>query len=229
MTDELEKLKPPTGYAPAPLKSAGFDDRLLMVGGTNPLGEPFLKVSWGWDLRTFRNGNPDALRYPGPFLSRWILEQWMPPEIFGKPEDWEKARYLKTGDGKTIDSLGPYPRQGMYGMVMPIIAGGVHGTKAGDYMPCDDALMECIEINMPMLRGNIPNAYKSPESYAALQEQMAAEEQSRFDEVDEWAHGYYDEIRSREEQINRNPDFSFSKHLVASRNLWTPDGEIPIQ
>lgn len=223
MEEELKNIRKPTGYVEAPAKSPWFDTSLRLIGGSNPLGQPMLKVSWGWDCRVFRNENPEALAYPGPFLERWILEKWLPPEFFGTKQEWSRHRYIKSGDGKKIDCLGEFPRQGRYGMVMPLIAAGLHGTKAGDYLPCSNDVLQFIEMNVDQILNNTAKAYTSAEGYRNLQEQMANEEAKRWEEAELEADIFADEVNKRADHINRNPAFSFP-----SKSLWTPDGEITL-
>ena len=220
MEEIVPNIQKPKGYCEPPAKPTFFDTNLRSIGGDNPLGEPFLRVVWGWDARVFRNGNPDALAYPGPFLERWILEKWLKPEFFGSPEEWEKHRYFRSADFKQIDCLGPFPRQGRYGMVMPLIAAGIQGTTEGDYIPCGEAVLTMVEMMLPSIQFNTPNAYQSAENYRQLQEQMADEEAKRWEEAELQADIFGDEIKRKADFINRNPAFS-----LPPKTLWTPEGE----
>ncbi|HYA89412.1 MAG TPA: hypothetical protein VEF54_01170, partial [archaeon] len=46
-------------------------------------------------------------------LDRWHIERWMPPEIYGSPEDWY-AQTIEIEDGVRNPALGPYPARGEY-------------------------------------------------------------------------------------------------------------------
>lgn len=224
MEDVLSNIRKPTRYEPAPAKPAFFDTSLRHIGGDNPLGEPFLRVSWGWDAKVFRNENPNALAYPGMFLNRWILEKWLPPEFFGTPEEWEKSRYFMSADGKKIDSLGPYPRQGRYGYVHAFYAAGIDGTKLGDYIELGEAVLTFVEIMLPSIQFT-QTPERSAENYFALQEQMANEEARLWEEAEQYADILADELKGhRGDHEDRNAVHS----LPSANKLWTPDGEIPL-
>jgi hypothetical protein len=221
MEDVVKNIQKPRGYCEPPAKPTFFDASLRMIGGDNPLGQSYLRVVWGWDARLFRNEDPNALAYPGPFLDRWILEKWLPAEFFGTPEEWEKCRYFQSADGKRIDSLGPYPRQGRYGMVMPLVAAGLSGTTEGDFIPLGEEVLTFVEILLPTIRFQTPDAYQSAENYRKLQEQMADEESKRWEEAEQYADILGDELKGhRGDHEDRNPAFS-----LPGKSLWTPEGE----
>jgi len=52
---------------------------LTAAGGKNRFDEPNFRISWGMEA---------------PYNNRWILERWLPPEVFGTPENWN-ARETK--------------------------------------------------------------------------------------------------------------------------------------
>lgn len=209
-------------YVPSPAKPEGFDRQLLLISGRNPFGEPNLRVEWGWDLRAFRNDNPEALKYPGPGLERWILEQWRPPEFFGSRKAWETHRYFYA-DGKKIDSLGEFPSRGMYTLTQILCAAGLHGTKPGDYIPLSQDVLDYIAQMQDEFNSRTLNVYSSAKLYAKLQAEMAREEELAQLETDREAEEFGDYISAHQEQINRNPVFS-----IPTKSLWTPDGEITI-
>lgn len=210
--EELPNLEKVRGRVEAPAKPAGFDLSLLLIGGRNPYGEPNLKVSWGWDLRTTRYGKTDALKYPGPFLDRWILERWMPPSFFGSLKQWETHRYHRAPDGTKVDLLGDFPRRGQYGMVMPIMA------PFGEFIPLDGQVLEAIDRMQKESDLRVMNVYSDAKRMAQLQERNAVEEaeMERQREQAAEAHGEY--VRAHEFEINQNKEFSLP-------SLWTPQGE----
>jgi hypothetical protein len=210
--DELPKLGKVRGRTEAPHKPDYFDTSLLLIGGKNPLGEPNLKVSWGWDLRMFRGGNPEALKYPGPFLDRWILEKWLPPEFFGSERHWEECRYQKRLGQQGRDLLGEYPRKGAYGMVMPLT------TQTGEFIPLDNQVLEFIDWMQAEFKARTLNVYSDAKRYAKLQEQMAREEMEMETQAQEQSQEREEYVRSHEFELNQERKYSLP-------TLWTPDGE----
>ena len=213
---ELLKQKPTT-YQPAPAKPDFFDQNLRNIGGINPYGEPNLKVTWGWDLRAFRNGDPQALKYPGPFLNRFILEKWLPVSFFDTPESWEVSRYVATADGKKIDLLGEFPARGQYGMVMPLT------TSDGGFIPCTSAVLSFIDGMRQEFETRTLNVYSNANLYAQLQQQMETEQARLDEEASAEADELGDYYQTRDEYINRNPVYS-----LPGKSLWTPDGEVTL-
>jgi hypothetical protein len=220
MIDELPQLEKVRGRSEAPAKPPFFDQSLLLIGGKTPLGEPLYKVSWGWDLFCFRNGNPSALRYPGPFLNRWIWEKWMPPSFFGSKKQWEEHRWARTTDGKWLDSLGEFPRQGMYGMKMPLV------TKDGGFIPLGSSVLEFIDMIHQHDLSQGYNVYSDAKLYARLQEQMAEEEARMLAEAEKEAEDHGDYVRAHEGEINASE--SAVQFFRPAASLWTPGGEVEI-
>lgn len=215
MLNELPQLEKVRGRQPTPAKPDFFDTSLLMIGGKTPVGEPLYKVGWGWDLTCFRNGNPSALKYPGPFLNRWILEKWLPPEFFGSKKQWETHRWSWTADGKSLDVLGEFPSKGMYGMKMPLV------TPDGGFIPLGSSVLEFIDMIHRQDYSQGWNVYSSAKLYARLQEQMAEEEVRMEARLDEEVEEFTDYVRQREDEINKNRVQFFRP----GQSLWTPNGE----
>jgi hypothetical protein len=46
-------------------------------------------------------------------LDRWHVERWVPPEVYGSPEEWYR-RTMEVQDGIRFPGLGPYPSRGEY-------------------------------------------------------------------------------------------------------------------
>lgn len=217
MLPELPQLERVRGKQPAPAKPPYFDQSLLLIGGKTPTGEAMLKVGWGWDLTIYRNGDASALKYPGPFLNRWILEKWLPPEFFGAPRDWNERRYTRSAEGKTVDLLGEYPRKGMYGMVMPLT------DSQGGFIPLGSEVLTFIDAMMTEFSSRTWNVYSDTKLYARLQEQMAEEEFRLLAEAEVEAEAHGDYVRAHEGDINASENRVQFFRPAAS--LWTPNGE----
>lgn len=114
-------------------------DRLKSVGGSNRFGDLNYRVTWGWNLLDLIGGKWEdrdsdgklirevhALRrvpkYP-LYLNRWIIEQWIPPERYGSPDQWLRQT-KEWGEEGNIPQLGPYPERGRYQMVCVLDVGG---------------------------------------------------------------------------------------------------------
>lgn len=101
---------------------------LRIAGGTNRFGEPNYRAVWGWSRLTWIGGKWADRDTAGnvirevvqlrqvpkyaPF-DRWHIERWVPPEVYGTPEQWY-ARTLEIEAGRSIPALGPYPHRGEY-------------------------------------------------------------------------------------------------------------------
>ncbi len=214
MDEDLPKLKKVRGRTEAPTKPDFFDDALIRIGGKNPFGETMLRVDWGWDCRTFRKGDPEALAYPGPFLDRWILQRWYAPEFFGSKRHWEEFRYMKVTGGAPVDLLGEFPSRGRYGMVMPLT------TADGDFIPLGSAVLQFIDRMQSEFHARPLNVYSDAKLYARLQKQMD-EEQRQLDAEDNQEAAEAADYLGRQLDLNRNPIFL----LPTGNSIWTPEGE----
>lgn len=94
---------------------ANVQERLTRAGGLNRFNEPNYRAVWGWNRLTLIGGeweedNSDGKpaqyamrRVPKyPQLNRWIIEKWVPAEMYGPPLNWVERE------------LGPYPYRGEY-------------------------------------------------------------------------------------------------------------------
>ncbi len=174
MSEELPQLRKVRGRTEAPARPDFFDTSLRLIGGNNPLGEPNLRVDWGWDCRTFRNDNPEALAYPGPYLDRWILQKWIEPSFFGSKRHWNEHRYQRRGDGNRIDLLGEFPSRGRYGMVMPLT------DPQGGFIPLSSDVLLFIDQMWSQFQARTLNVYSDAKLYARLQEQMELEHKRKM-------------------------------------------------
>ena len=104
--------------------------RLARAGGYNRFGEPNYRVIWGWNRLTPIGGRWEDRDSEGrliresvelrmepkyPQLNRWLIEKWVPPEVYGSPAKWE----LDTTE-EGIPALGPYPSRGEYELSFPL-------------------------------------------------------------------------------------------------------------
>lgn len=99
--------------------------RLKQAGGVNLYGLPSYRVVWGQNRLSWIGGDWDQYDDHGNFVGqkyllqqcpkyictdvdghitfdRWILEKWVPPEIYGSPRFWNYRE------------LGPFPAEGEY-------------------------------------------------------------------------------------------------------------------
>lgn len=107
-----------------------------MLGGYNRFAAPNYRLVWGMDARTFRNGNPSAMKYMNPRDSGlgwacFVLERFAEVGFYNKVE-WETERFGpdEAGTDKRIDYLGPYPNRGCYISIAMLIDDG--GDDSGD-------------------------------------------------------------------------------------------------
>lgn len=204
-------------YVPAPLKPFGFDQSVLLMAGMIE-GQPRLKVGWSHDLRTFRNDDHNALKYPGHEC--WIIEGFMPPSLFGTSREWSRCRYNYGADGKKIDAIGPYPGNGMYGFRTAIM------TPVGEYIALDSDVLLWMQMNVESLINVVPDAYKSATAFKELQEKSAADEEKMWATMDEETSDLDDYVAKNQDRINRNPEFSLPS--IVKPTLWTPEGEVSL-
>lgn len=202
-------------YAPAPSKPDFFDRSLELMVGKNLYGDPLLKVGWSFDLRIFRNGNPEAIKYPG--WACWVLEKYVPPEFFEPKWDWENRRYRRV-DGKKIDALGEFPNgrtAANYIMATPL------ASMDGTPIELGSDVLLWIDMNRDSLLHRVPSAYETLAAYSNLQDAMAKEEEKMWAQADEEAEILGDYVSTHEDEINNNPVQFFRP----GRTIWTPNGE----
>lgn len=89
--------------------------------GNNPHGQPLYRVvradsRMQWSVGEFRP------KYP-KYKTFWIIETWCHPDKYGSESEWEESGVL-----------GPYPRQGDYEFVLPLLdAHGEMIAEPGDH------------------------------------------------------------------------------------------------
>lgn len=183
--------------------------------GKNLYGDPLLKVGWSFDLRMFRNGNPEAIKYPG--WACWILEKYVPPEFFEPKWDWENRRYRRV-NGKKIDALGEFPNgrtPANYIMATPL------ANPDGTPIELGSDVLLWIDMHRDSLLHRVPSAYETLAAYSELQDNMAREEEKMWEQADEEAEILGDYVSTHEDEINKNPVQFFRP----GRTIWTPEGE----
>jgi hypothetical protein len=102
--------------------------RVTSAGGFNRLGEPNFRVVWGGSRLTLiggrwtdRDTHGNVIRERVELrevpkylpLDRWHVERWLPPEVYGSPEEWYRQT-VDVEDGIRCAALGPYPSRGEY-------------------------------------------------------------------------------------------------------------------
>lgn len=209
--------------SPAPSKPDFFDKSLTLMAGTNLYGDPLLKVGWSHDLRMFRNGNSEAIKYPG--WACWVLEKYVPPSFFEPKWDWENRRYRRV-DGKKIDMLGEFPNgrtSANYIMATPL------ANPDGTPVTLGSDVLLWIDINKDSLLHRVPSAYESLAAYSDLQDAMLKEEEKMWAEMENETADWDDYVSVHQDEINRNPQFTFPTGIVKpNSSLWTPDGEVSL-
>jgi hypothetical protein len=202
-------------YVPAPYKPEWFDGALARIFGYNRLGQPKMIVEWGCNARTFRNGNPHAVKYPNPAkpsvgIDRWILAEWQPPEFFGTPEKWEEVRYYFDDQNRKIDLMGEYPSRGMYTMVMPIC------TKEGDYMPLSVHVTSWCESVLKDMHQTTWNEHTALTRLRQQEERIAREMKTDEEAIDHQVDELTDHFNTHGSRIEVVGTREYSKNLLAT-------------
>lgn len=143
--------------------------RVALAGGFNRLGEPNFRVVWGGTRLTLIGGrwtDRDAqgnmirerveLREVPKYLplNRWHVERWVPPEVYGSPENWYR-RTVEVEDGVRIPALGPYPSRGEYEHCFTLQDAG------GDFIPLTPSACDWVVRAVEWARRQTRNATRS--------------------------------------------------------------------
>lgn len=199
-------------------------EALLVRGGTNPYGEPMYRLVRCEGRKRFSTGkwhewapgtplnmrNVDMNRpwrsyvgtkavpmYPGEH--GWVLEKWMSPAYFGRPEMWERPRELggtlRLIDGKLVAASGGYPHYGDYlgtNYIFPSckndLAGKVildHNDKPviNPFGPPSEALLMNAIGRMEHFRDGLPTNFRARMDEETKAAQFEAEQEERhFDQ-----------------------------------------------
>lgn len=105
-------------------------------------------------------------------IPRYFVEYYKPPETYGSPEAWEMARWEKGEDGKTIDLMGEFPKEGSYEtwfMVETAIEENGEVVKTV-FRELDDIVLELIKTKIEEAKKFTP-----AEQHAALRKEVDEE------------------------------------------------------
>ena len=213
MADALNQEKELFGrtYAPAPEYPDYVKKAVTQIGGLNFYGEPKLKIVWGMDERTFRRGNPEAIKYRGPHsprlgLDRWILEVYREASFYGTRDDWQLKRYMFDAAGNRVDLLGDYPYRGVYVMSAPIC----HPTT-GEFLPLNEQVVDWIKSEHQKQTLRPFNIYSTLAGLRELEERTAQDEQAEMDEADREADILTDYYNTHWHALNQERAYSFGQ------------------
>lgn len=193
----------PTSYSPSPRVPKWFSKDLWKFGGSNSFGGPIYRVVWAMDARTFRNGNPNAMKYPNPndvnlgYACFW-LERYAQPEFFNEVH-WRALRYgaCEQGTGKIIDYMGPFPQRGDYIGVAPLVKDSDEDDMPYEMLPLSRDLLDEL---MHRLSPNSLTDKMSAEGIVAAQERLKKAKSAAIVEKKlEETYAYY---RTNAEKIN---------------------------
>ena len=85
--------------------------KVLANCGNNPHGQPMYRLVRADSRMEWKTGDYRP-KYPKSWGGFWVLETWCDPEKYGDQASWEAA------------DLGPFPRQGDYESVFPLVFDG---------------------------------------------------------------------------------------------------------
>lgn len=115
-------------------------------------------------------------------VPRYFVEFYKPPELFGTEEAWNHLRYNEGEDGKMIDLMGEFPKEGMYETwfaieeaVVDPISNEVVETK---FRQLDDVALELILIKIDEAK-----KFTQSEQHLQLRKQVEEEEQKKIQET----------------------------------------------
>lgn len=191
-----------------------FSDQLKNIGGINKYGQPNLRVVWGPEQRREYGLCKGFYKYcdpnnPDKPMECWILETWIPPEFFGDPSEWN------------YDLLGPFPREGQYGLKSPLI---IYNSAGEPYaVELDESCLTAIrEKQFADIQWSKQNAARRLEM---IEEQIAKSEAFRRERADKEADDLFDHYTSHQHELDQADKrvWSFPKHLEATaRNSKMP-------
>jgi hypothetical protein len=166
--------------------------RLRLAGGINRYGEPNFRAVWGWSRLTWVGGRWEDRDAPGNLIrevvelrqvpkyvpfDRWHIERWVPPEVYGSPQQWY-AQTIEVEGSRTIPALGPYPARGEYELCFTL-----EGPR-GEFVPLTAMVAEAVARLIELSR-SVPAWSRK----AALFEREAQAER----EFDRWAYDVLDD------------------------------------
>lgn len=139
-----------------------IQERLARAGGVNLFGEPNFRAVWGWSRLGWIGGkwvdrNPATggmirevveARWVPKYLpfDRWHIERWLPPELYGPRENWNRITQ-ETEGVQNVEALGPFPSRGEYELCMTLEG------AAGEFVPLDGTVCEWLLRAIEYSRG----------------------------------------------------------------------------
>jgi hypothetical protein len=128
--------------------------------GVNQFDEPLYRVIWGWNRLEWIGGLMSRYDESGRFkfeeyglfmepkysyladqCNRWIVEKWIPPEMYGTREAWEQDTAEINGMEET-QALGPYPDRGDYELSFVL-----KDNKTGGFIQlCDQLVSDVVDV-----------------------------------------------------------------------------------
>jgi hypothetical protein len=164
--------------------------------GLNPFAEPLYRIVWGWSRLDWIAGLQDLYDEKGNWrceryglwrepkysylgvnqLNRWIVEKWIPPEMYGTPKMWEEQTQEVEG-ARNTQALGPYPSRGDYELSFILQEPDTAATRksgiAQDFIQLtDDAVSMIVAV-----------AERSREIESCKRKQFLEEEEARKEEA----------------------------------------------
>jgi hypothetical protein len=205
-------------YSPAPEIPSWFAARLRAIGGETLSGQTKLRVVWGMDARGFPW--PDnELKYVSPNdplvgWACWILEQWVEPAFFGKPDEWEKRRWGWI-DGKRVELMAPYPSRGEYIFIQQL------ATPAGESFLLSEQMLDYISWLVQNAHTRPHNAYTQQTLIGERLQAIRDWREEKRKESEERLAEAFDEHATRADDANRRATRAWSLPSVSekARNL----------
>lgn len=175
--------------------STRLADRITEIGGKAENGLPLFRVLRGCDRFTLIGGrwtHHDAsgnetgshvgvervLKYPEA-RDRYIFEMLMFPEYTQR--EWE-VLFTEWIDGESVETLGPYPRNGEYELVRVIERVRVDAKNGNiiskEFVPLSESLCDALVLTAKMNR-ELPGKHKQ----LAAQERREREEKAKNDRI----------------------------------------------
>jgi len=150
--------------------------RIREIGGLAPNGKPLFRVMRGCDRMTWIGGE-ERLKYPEA-KERYVFEMLCPPENYDSPEIWEQnfTIYL---NGKRIELLGPFPREGEYELVRVI---ETPTTKA--FVPLTETICDAL-VATAKLNRELPERIKREAAQQRREKEEAARQQRLVDRIND--------------------------------------------
>ena len=177
---------------PVPVK---LQKRITEMGGKADNGLPLFRIVRGHDRLTHIGGKwndfdhsgnlirsvvevRQVLKYPEA-ADRYIFEALCPPENYGTEQDWQQ--FTEWIDGKRIETLGPFPRQGEYELVKVL-----ETPTTKQFVPLTETICDAL-VNTARLNKELPARIKYEAAQERRKKEEAQKEQNLIDRIDEMA------------------------------------------